>query len=171
MNGMTVRTAVLLLGLSLSSAAAEAGGSRVGVVVAVPVGPMAPIAAPVFSVPGAPISSVPAAPVFATTRVAVPIHPVAPACCAVIVRPPLAPVFFPPFFPGFVPAAPQVVVTTTAPVTVNVAPPVAVVPAPVVVPHVPVMTPVSPLFFAPPVQTVVTPPAGGQIMIIRGSGF
>jgi hypothetical protein len=33
------------------------------------------------------------------------------------------------------------------------------------------MAPGAPLFFAPPVQTVISPSLGGQVIIIRGSGF
>jgi hypothetical protein len=167
MSATSVRLAALLLLLGLCSGGAQAGGSRVGFAVAVPLGPMAPVAAPVFIVPGAAFGMVPAAPVFVAPIV--PVHPVAPAFGGVIVRPPHAPALFPWVTTGFVPS--PVVVTTTAPVTVNVAPPVAVFPAPVVLPHVPVIGPSSSLFFAPPVQTVVAPPAGGQIIIIRGSGF
>ena len=80
------------------------------------------------------------------------------------------------FVPGFVSVPPQVVINTTAPVTVNVAPPATVIQPPAVAtppiaPAVPVMAPSSSLFFAPPVKTVAVPPAGGQIIIIRGSSF
>jgi hypothetical protein len=176
MGTMRNRSAALLLVLGLCSAGAQAGGGRVGFAVAVPISPMAPVAAPVSVVPGAAFAMVPAAPVFVAPVVPVhpvapivPVHPVAPAFGGVIVRPPHAPTLFPWVTTGFVPS--PVVVTTTAPVTVNVAPPVAVFPASVVVPHVPVIVPSLPLFFAPPVHTVVAPPAGGPIIIIRGGGF
>jgi hypothetical protein len=149
MSARSVRAATLILGLSLGTSV-HAGGPRVGFAVVVPVGPMVPVAAPMFGVPVAPIFiTPPVAPVFATT----------------IVQPPLAPMFVPSFVPGFapgfVPVAPQRVVTPIVPILV----------APAVIPHLPVMVPSAPLFFAPPVQTVISPSPGGQIIIIRGSGF
>jgi hypothetical protein len=153
MSAMSVRAATVVLGLSLA-ATAHAGSSRVGVAVVVPVGPMAPFGmpvAPVFIAPSvAPVFIAPSvAPVFATT----------------IIQPPVAPMFVPSFVPGFapgfVPVAPQMVVTPVVPVLT----------APAVVPHVPVIAPSAPLFFAPPVQTVISPSVGGQVIIIRGSGF
>jgi hypothetical protein len=146
MSAMSVKAAALILALILG-ATAEAGGSRVGFAVVVPVGPMASVvAAPMFGVPVAPVFiSAPVVPVFTTT----------------IIQQPVAPVFVPSFVPGFVPVYPQMVVPPAVPVFA----------APAVVPHVPVMAPGAPLFFAPPVQTVIAPSPGGQIIIIRGSGF
>jgi hypothetical protein len=156
MSARSVSVAALFLGLSLG-AAAEAGGSRVGVAVVVPFGPMTPIAAPVFGVP--------VAPVFIGA-------PVVPAVTTTILQPMLAPSFV----PGFVPVLPQPVVTpmVVAPMVVApmvVAPAVPMFAAPAVIPHVPMMAPGAPLFFAPPVQTVISPSLGGQVIIIRGSGF
>jgi hypothetical protein len=165
MNTMLHRSAVLLLLLGLCSAGAQAGGARVGFAVAVPLSPLAPVAAPVSVVPGAAFGMVPAGPVFVPP--VVPVQPIVPAHGGAILHAPHAPLLYPWVTTGVV--APPVFVTTSAPVTVNVAPPLAVFPAPVVVPHVPVLAP--PLFFAPPVQAVVAPPVGGPIIIIRGSGF
>jgi hypothetical protein len=154
MNARSVGVVALFLGLSLG-ATAQAGGSRVGVAVVVPFGPMAPIASPVFGVP--------VAPVFVGA-------PVVPVLTAPIVQPMLVPSFA----PGFVPVSPQLVATpmVVVPMVVPmVAPAVPVFAAPAVIPHVPVMAPGAPLFFAPPVQTVVSPSFGGQVIIIRGSGF
>ena len=145
MSATSIKAAALILGLSLG-ATAQAGGSRVGVAVVVPVGPMVPIAAPMVGVPVAPVFvATPAAPMFATT----------------IIQQPMASAFVPSFAPGFVPVYPQIVAPSVVPV---LAPPA-------VVPHVPVIAPIAPLFFAPPVQTVIAPSPGGQIIIIRGSGF
>lgn len=162
MSAMSIRAAVLILGLSLCSAAAQAGGSRVGFSASVPFGLHA-------GVPG---------PGFASSIVPAPMHPAPPVHAPGFVRPPLAPVFFSPFVPGFVTFAPPVVVvvTTTGPVTVIAPPPVAVFPPlavvpPAVMPHVPVISPSSPLFFAPPVRTFAPAPAGGAVIFIRSSGF
>lgn len=146
MSATSVKAGALILGLSLG-ATAQAGGSRVGVAVVVPVGPMAPIAAPMVGVPVTPVFiPTPVAPMFATT----------------IIQQPMAPAFVPSFAPGFVPVYPQMVAPSVVPVLA----------APAVVPHVPVIAPIAaPLFFAPPVQTVISPSPGGQIIIIRGSGF
>ena len=146
MSAMSVRAAAVILGLSLG-ATAQAGGSHRGVAVVVPLGPMAPIVAvPAFTAPAAPVFIAPSVmPVFATT----------------IIQPSLAPMyapsFVPGFVPGFVPVSPQMVVPMLA--------------APAVVPHVPVMAPGAPLYFAPPVQTMISPFSGGQMIIIHGSGF
>jgi len=145
MSARAASVAALILGLSLGGAA-EAGGSRVGVAVVVPFGPAAPFA-PVFAAPVAPV----------------------------FVGAPVVPMVAPSFVPGFVPVslqfvAPMVVVpTVVAPMVV--APAVPVFPVPAVVPHVPVMAPAVPLLFAPPVQTVISPSLGGQVIIIPGSGF
>jgi hypothetical protein len=112
------RAVALILGLTLG-ATAQAGGSRAGFAVVVPVGPMAPVVA-------VPLFSAPAAPVFIA-------HPVAPM---------YAPSFAPGFVPGFVPVAPQMVVT---PMVVT---PMIVTPM-VVTPAVPVMAPRAPLFIIP----------------------
>jgi hypothetical protein len=148
-SAMSVRAAALILGLSLG-ATVHAGGPRVGFAVVVPVGPIVPVAAPMFVVPFAPVFiTSPVAPVFATT----------------VIQPPLLPMFVPSFVPGFVPGfvpvAPQRVVTPIVPILV----------APALIPHMPVMVPSVPTFFAPPVRTVISPSPGGQIIIIRGSGF
>jgi len=149
MSAMSVRAATVILSLGLA-ATAQAGGSRVGVAVVVPVGPMAPVFAPMFGVPVAPVFITPSiAPVFATTVIQQPLAPM------------FVPSFVPGFVPGFVPVSPQMAVTPIVPMFA----------APAIVPHVPVMAPGAPLFFAPPVQTVISPSPGGQIIIIRGSGF
>jgi hypothetical protein len=144
MRAMTIRRAALALGMALS-AAAQAGGVGVGVVL--PVGPMSPVVA-------VPIASGGATSVFVAPIVPGVIHPVAP----VFASPFHVPVV-PAFVPSFVPVSPMMVPT------------VPVLAAPGVVPYAPVMAPGVPFFFAPPVQAVVAPPAGGQIIIIRGSGF
>jgi len=158
MSAMSVKAAALILGLSLG-AAAQAGGARVGFALVVPVGPMAPVAAPMFHVPVAPV--VPIAPVFATTIIQQPLAPVlAPSFVPGFV-PGFVPAFAPGFVPGLVPVSPQVVIAPTMPMLA----------APGVVPLVPVIAPSAPLFFAPPIQTVISPSPGGQLIIIRGSGF
>jgi hypothetical protein len=163
MSARAASVAGLILGLSLG-AAAQAGGSRVGVAVVVPFGPVAPVA-PVFAAPVAPVFvGAPVVPMLATT----------------IVQPPLAPMLAPSFVPGFVPVSPQFVApVVVAPMVVApmvvapavVAPVVPVWPVPAVIPHVPVVAPGAPLFFAPPVQTVISPAFGGPVIIIPGSGF
>lgn len=100
-------------------------------------------------------------------RAAAHMHPRSPALA--IIRPAVPPVFFHPVVPGFVTFVPPVVIVTPVVAPVHPAHPVPL-PAPVLVqPHVPVLAPSSPLFFAPPVQTVVSP-AGGQVLIIRRTG-
>jgi hypothetical protein len=86
----------------------------------------------------------------------------------IIIRPVVPSPLFGPIVPGFVTFVPPVVIVTPVAVPVHHPQPVPL-PAPIwVQPQVPVVPP-SPLFFAPPVQTVVAP-AGGQVLIIRRSG-
>lgn len=99
-------------------------------------------------------------------RAAAHMHPRSPALA--IIRPAVPPVFFHPVVPGFVTFVPPVVIVTPVVAPVHPAHPVPL-PAVLVQPHVPVLAPSSPLFFAPPVQTVVSP-AGGQVLIIRRTG-
>ena len=83
MRAKSIRTAVLILGASLSTVAI-AGGARGGFGVGSTFGPPAPIAAPVFT---APVTGPMMAPV--TGSMQRPAHHVPGG-----VRPPLAPVFF-----------------------------------------------------------------------------
>jgi hypothetical protein len=103
-------------------------------------------------------------------------HPGSPTLARTFIHPVVPPVIFTPIVPGFVTWVPPVVIVTPV-----VAPPV-FAPVPVRLPHpaplpgvvtaqpqVPVIAPSSPLFFAPPVQTVA-PAVGGQVLVIRRSG-
>ena len=99
-----------------------------------------------------------------------PVHSGSPALAATIIQPAVSPVFFNPIVPGFVTFAPPVVIVTPVPVPHHHPPHPAPLPAVASVqPSVPAIAPSSPLFFAPPVQTVA-PPASGQVLIIRRSG-
>jgi hypothetical protein len=98
-----------------------------------------------------------------------PFHPGSPGLAATIIRPAVPPVLFSPIVPGFVTFTPPVVIVAPVAAPIHHPHPVPL-PAPVwVQPQVPVVAPSSPLFFAPPVQTVVAP-AGGQVLIIRRTG-
>lgn len=140
-----VRTAALVLAAGLCTAG-QAGGVGVGVVVPV---------APMSAVVGVPFVTTPAATVIVTPIAPALLNPVAPVFAPVF-QPQLAPAFVPAFTPGFVPVT--TIPVTTVPVTT-----VPVIAAPAFFPQVPVMTPGTQLFFAPP--------AGGPIIIFRGSGF
>ncbi|HSD53940.1 MAG TPA: hypothetical protein VLC47_07225 [Burkholderiales bacterium] len=98
------------------------------------------------------------------------VHPGSPALAATIIQPGIPPVFFNPIVPGFVTFVPPVAIVTPVPVPHHHAPYPAPLPAVASVqPSVPAIAPSSPLFFAPPVQTVASP-ASGQVLVIRRSG-